>query len=100
MSSILPGILRTPQLFPPPLSRGRMIPRLISHAKMSPDRACRAGYAGNKGETAVNYATDFKSIRNDVSEPEWQARLDLAACYRLVDAYGMSDLIYNHITTR
>jgi len=48
----------------------------------------------------VNYATDFKSIRNEVSEPEWQARLDLAACYRLVDAYGMTDLIYNHITAR
>ena len=48
----------------------------------------------------MNYATDFKSIRNDVSEQEWQMRLDLAACYRLVDAYGMSDLIYNHITAR
>ena len=34
----------------------------------------------------MNYSTDFKSIR---------ARLDLAACYRLVDAYGMTDLIYN-----
>jgi hypothetical protein len=42
----------------------------------------------------VNYSTDFKSIRNDVSAQEWQARLDLAACYRLVDAYGMTDLIY------
>src|SRR5580658_4185695 len=52
------------------------------------------------GGTAVNYATDFKSIRSDVSEQEWQARLDLAACYRLVDAYGMTDLIYNHITAR
>ena len=31
---------------------------------------------------------------------EWQARLDLAACYRLVDKYGMTDLIYNHITAR
>ena len=48
----------------------------------------------------MNYSTDFKSIRNDVSAQEWQARLDLAACYRLVDAYGMTDLIYNHITAR
>ena len=46
----------------------------------------------------MNYSTDFKSIRNDVSAQEWKARLDLAACYRLVDAYGMTDLIYNHIT--
>ena len=48
----------------------------------------------------MDYSTDFKSIRADVSPEEWQARLDLAACYRLVDAYGMSDLIYNHITAR
>ncbi len=48
----------------------------------------------------MNYATDFKSIRNEVSAQEWQARLDLAACYRLVDVYGMTDLIYNHITAR
>jgi ribulose-5-phosphate 4-epimerase/fuculose-1-phosphate aldolase len=49
---------------------------------------------------AMNYSTDFKTIRDEVSEEEWQARLDLAACYRLVDAYGMTDLIYNHITAR
>jgi ribulose-5-phosphate 4-epimerase/fuculose-1-phosphate aldolase len=48
----------------------------------------------------MKYATDFKSIREDVSPQEWQARLDLAACYRLVDSYGMTDLIYNHITAR
>ena len=48
----------------------------------------------------MNYSTDFKSIRAQVSPEEWQARLDLAACYRLVAAYGMTDLIYNHITAR
>jgi ribulose-5-phosphate 4-epimerase/fuculose-1-phosphate aldolase len=48
----------------------------------------------------MNYATDFKSVRDQVSPEEWQARLDLAACYRLVDVYGMTDLIYNHITAR
>jgi ribulose-5-phosphate 4-epimerase/fuculose-1-phosphate aldolase len=48
----------------------------------------------------MNYATDFKTIRDEVSPQEWQARLDLAACYRLVDSYGMTDLIYNHITAR
>ncbi len=48
----------------------------------------------------MNYSTDFKCIRNEVSEQEWKTRLDLAACYRLVDAYGMTDLIYNHITAR
>jgi ribulose-5-phosphate 4-epimerase/fuculose-1-phosphate aldolase len=45
-------------------------------------------------------STDFRSIRDDVSAQEWQTRVDLAACYRLVDHYEMSDLIYNHITAR
>src|SRR5262245_6422103 len=49
---------------------------------------------------SMNYTTDFKSIRGQVSAEEWQARVDLAACYRLVDKYGMTDLIYNHITAR
>jgi ribulose-5-phosphate 4-epimerase/fuculose-1-phosphate aldolase len=35
-----------------------------------------------------------------VSDAEWQARIDLAACYRLADLYGMSDMIYTHITAR
>jgi ribulose-5-phosphate 4-epimerase/fuculose-1-phosphate aldolase len=48
----------------------------------------------------MSYTTDFRSIRDEVSPAEWQARLDLAACYRLVDLYGMADLIYNHITVR
>jgi hypothetical protein len=34
----------------------------------------------------MNYSTDFKSIRDQISPEEWQARLDLAACYRLLDA--------------
>lgn len=46
------------------------------------------------------YHTDFPSIQSQVSAEEWQARGDLAATYRLVDLYGMTDLIYNHITLR
>ena len=48
----------------------------------------------------MNHSTDFKSIRDEVGPDEWQARLDLAACYRLVDRFGMTDLTYNHITAR
>ena len=48
----------------------------------------------------MNYRTDFPSIRDEVSVEEWQVRVELAACYRLVDRYGMADLIYNHITAR
>jgi len=60
----------------------------------------RPGSYPEAGGKTVNYSTDFKSIRNDVSAQEWQTRLDLAACYRLVDQYDMTDLIYNHITAR
>ena len=40
------------------------------------------------------------SMRERVSAEEWQARLDLAAAYRLVALYGMSDLSANHISAR
>jgi ribulose-5-phosphate 4-epimerase/fuculose-1-phosphate aldolase len=39
-------------------------------------------------------------IRDEVDEKEWETRVNLAACYRLVARYGMSDLVYNHITAR
>lgn len=48
--------------------------------------------------------TTIPNLRNilqeSVSEAEWNARVDLAAAHRLVDIYGWSNLIYNHITTR
>jgi hypothetical protein len=39
-----------------------------------------------------------KSVRSTVSPAEWQARVDLAASYRLADLYGMSDMIYTHVS--
>jgi ribulose-5-phosphate 4-epimerase/fuculose-1-phosphate aldolase len=47
-----------------------------------------------------NYTTQFASLRGTVSPEEWKTRVDLAACYRLIDRFGMTDLIYNHITAR
>jgi len=41
-----------------------------------------------------------KSVRNQVTREEWQKRVDLAAAYRLVDVYGMTELSANHISTR
>ena len=38
----------------------------------------------------MNYSTDFSSLKKKVPEEEWQTRLELAACYRLVDKYGMT----------
>ena len=33
----------------------------------------------------MKYDTNFKSVKDQVSAEEWQARVELAACYRLVD---------------
>jgi ribulose-5-phosphate 4-epimerase/fuculose-1-phosphate aldolase len=38
--------------------------------------------------------------RPETSDAEWAARVDLAAAYRLTDHYGMSDMIYTHISAR
>ena len=35
-----------------------------------------------------------------MSIKEWQARVDLAAVYRLTDYYGWTSVVYNHITLR
>lgn len=41
-----------------------------------------------------------RSLRDSVSAEEWQVRIDLAACYRLVAHYGWDDLIFTHISAR
>jgi ribulose-5-phosphate 4-epimerase/fuculose-1-phosphate aldolase len=45
-------------------------------------------------------ATALPSMRDKVTPQEWQARVDLAACYRLVAHYEMSDMVANHISAR
>ena len=40
------------------------------------------------------------TTQHGFSEAEWSARVDLAACYRLIAHYGMADLVYNHATAR
>jgi len=40
------------------------------------------------------------SIKEQVSIEEWQARVDLAAAYRLVAHYGWDDLIFTHLSAR
>lgn len=43
---------------------------------------------------------DFQPLQNTVSEAEWQARVDLAAAFRLGHHLGWNDTIRNHITAR
>ncbi|HEY0419372.1 MAG TPA: class II aldolase/adducin family protein [Acetobacteraceae bacterium] len=37
-------------------------------------------------------------VKDRVSAAEWEARVNLAACYRLVALHGMTDMIANHIS--
>jgi ribulose-5-phosphate 4-epimerase/fuculose-1-phosphate aldolase len=40
------------------------------------------------------------SLQGKVSNEEWEERVNLAACYQLVAHYGMTDLIFTHISAR
>lgn len=40
------------------------------------------------------------SIRERVSDEEWQTRVDLAACYRIIAMYGWDDLVFTHVSAR
>src|SRR3954453_15117235 len=39
-------------------------------------------------------------LRPECSAVEWEARVELAACYRLLAHFRMTDLIYTHSTLR
>lgn len=43
--------------------------------------------------------SDYR-VREQVADSEWQARVDLAAAYRLVALYGWDDLIFTHLSAR
>ncbi len=49
-------------------------------------------------DAGLKEATQMRPAR--YSAEEWQLRLELAACYRLTDWMGWTELIYNHITAR
>jgi len=40
------------------------------------------------------------SLKSRVSEAEWQARVELAALYRLVALHGWDDMIFTHVSAR
>src|ERR1043166_5518021 len=48
----------------------------------------------------MSAAPKLAGIRDQISAEEWQARVDLAAAYRLVALYGWDDLIFTHISAR
>ena len=42
----------------------------------------------------------LKEVPSDMTEAEWNQRVNLAACYRLVAHYGWDDLVDTHISAR
>jgi ribulose-5-phosphate 4-epimerase/fuculose-1-phosphate aldolase len=52
-----------------------------------------------KGSSAVNIHAKA-STSTSMSAEEWQARVDLAAVYRLIADHGWDDVIYNHCSMR
>src|SRR5215468_1208174 len=52
-------------------------------------------------EDAMNVHANIATVaKSSVSPEEWQARVDLAAVYRLIANYGWGDVIYNHSSMR
>ena len=43
---------------------------------------------------------DYPPAPDGMSQTEWDTRLQLAACYRIVDYFGWTSVVYNHITCR
>src|SRR4051794_18381110 len=54
-----------------------------------------------RGTALMNKPTKPSTIAPvGISPEEWQARIDLAAAYRLIAHYGWDDVIYNHTSMR
>jgi ribulose-5-phosphate 4-epimerase/fuculose-1-phosphate aldolase len=51
-------------------------------------------------EQGMKTARKPESVEKRVSAEEWQIRVNLAACYRLIAMYGWDDLVFTHITAR
>src|SRR6202453_4483432 len=42
----------------------------------------------------------LKEVPSEITEAEWNQRVNLAACYRLIAHYGWDDLVDTHISAR
>ena len=42
----------------------------------------------------------MSTVQNQISAEEWEARVNLAAAYRLVALFGWDDLVFTHLTAR
>lgn len=98
---------------------GRPLPVACAHrpaesSAIQPARECKPGdsrrrRAGldcghpitTKEDAAVTAVHSLPAdVQAQVSAAEWQTRVDLAACYRLVALHGWDDLIFTHISAK
>src|ERR1700750_2252723 len=53
------------------------------------------------GEPAMAAAdARLQEVPSDMTNAEWNQRVNLAACYRLVALYGWDDIVFTHISAR
>lgn len=50
--------------------------------------------------TAQLHSESGRTCPENMSQAEWEARVELAACHRIFDRLGWVELIFNHITAR
>lgn len=48
----------------------------------------------------MNSLNSPRGVQQQVSDLEWQTRVDLAACYRLIALHGWDDLVFTHISAK
>jgi ribulose-5-phosphate 4-epimerase/fuculose-1-phosphate aldolase len=65
-------------------------------------RGAIIGRVIESGANIMDMAADIAAldVRGRVSAEEWQLRVDLAACYRMVAMHGWDDLVFTHISAR
>jgi ribulose-5-phosphate 4-epimerase/fuculose-1-phosphate aldolase len=51
-------------------------------------------------QTSRDAARATDDVKGRVSAAEWEQRVNLAACYRLVALFGWDDLVFTHISAR
>ncbi len=49
---------------------------------------------------SIVFERDTVSVQNEVSEAEWEARVSLAAAYRIAHHFGWNSTVRNHMTLR
>src|SRR5471030_3554850 len=63
-------------------------------------RSPRLFHRLNHRTRSVDMVSSDFSLKNDVSPAEWEARVNLAAAYRLTALFGWDDLVFTHISAR